>query len=868
MAPIPGRFKARGGYMDVSYDEIEDMLLSGAITVTGTTLVDNLVITATGANSGSYVLTSNGVPGPIVAFTGLTSFTFNGGDGNDKLTIAHGASTTLFAPSGGIVLNGGGQSGAPGDRLEVTGSMITLTAMTSTHTTTDANGNNGTLALDTLSITYTGLEPILVDVGGIGTVAFNLPAGANAVLTDDLTAGNNISSVNSNIMFPAAGSFEDTSFTNPSTKLTINAGAGADTIAVAGLDSMFDADLEINSSLGAGTVAVSFTTGATDIDAGGGGQTATIGTIAKPVTSISFAGGSLDAGTGASAIVNLNATGAISTTGPATDIFAGTLNAASSGGSIDIDTAVDNITASVLVSNSIRFDEADGVTLTSITTNNGNIDIFAAATAAGDLTVTSVVAGGSGDVTLNTTTSGSNVILTGTTTAAADDVTINSVGSINGAGLVTAATIDLNAATGIGNSIGFGISRLDDHGGQQHVWQYQHRQRLGRCGRGDDTDDGRRRDGLVRELGAGGVSFGTVSTTTDGSPLAGEDNITLSSDGGNLTITTSVTAGGVGDIVFNTTTSGNVILTGTTTADADDVTINSVGSINGVGLVTAATIDLNAATGIGNTTALELAGSTITADSSTSGNINIDNALAGAVVVTTLTTAGGGTILFENFGAGGVSFGTVSTTTEGSPLAGEDNITLSSDGGNLTITTSVTAGGVGDIVFNTTTSGNVILTGTTTAAADDVTINSVGSINGAGLVTAATIDLNAATGIGNTTALELAGSTITADSSTSGNIIDNALAGAVVVTTLTTAGGGTVLFENFGAGGVSFGTVSTTTDGSPLAGEDNITLSSDGGNLTITTSVTAGGVGDIVFNTTTSGNVILTGTTTADVWMM
>ncbi|MCX7410650.1 MAG: autotransporter-associated beta strand repeat-containing protein, partial [Planctomycetales bacterium] len=201
--------------------------------------------------------------------------------------------------------------------------------------------------------------------------------------------------------------------------------------------------------------------------------------------------------------------------------------------------------------------------------------------------------------------------------------------------------------------------------------------------------------------------------------------------------------GNTADITMTTgVTSGDVTLDGTTTAD-DTVTITTAGAINGAGLVTAATIDLNAATGIGNTTALELAGSIITADNNTSGNVDIDNALASAVTVTTLTTAGGGTILFEQFGGGAVSFGTVSTTADGTPTAGEDNITLRNTGGNLTVTTSVTANGQGNILLTTTTSGNVILTGTTTAAGDTVTINSVGNINGAGLVTAATIDLNA-----------------------------------------------------------------------------------------------------------------------------
>ena len=54
--------------------------------------------------------------------------------------------------------------------------------------------------------------------------------------------------------------------------------------------------------------------------------------------------------------------------------------------------------------------------------------------------------------------------------------------------------------------------------------------------------------------------------------------------------------------------------------------------------MTAASVDLDAATGIGDTTPLELAASTIAADNSTSGNIDIDNTLASAVSVTSLTT--------------------------------------------------------------------------------------------------------------------------------------------------------------------------------------------------------------------------------------
>ena len=173
-------------------------------------------------------------------------------------------------------------------------------------------------------------------------------------------------------------------------------------------------------------------------------------------------------------------------------------------------------------------------------------------------------------------------------------------------------------------------------------------------------------------------------------------------------------------------------------------------SINGAGLVTGGTIDLNAVTGIGNTTALELSGAAISADT-TGGNIDLNNAIA--ATYSSLTT-GTGSIIVDNTGA--ATF-TTATTTDGL-------IDLETISGNLTVGTSVTAGGSNkNVTLTTTTSGNVILTGTTTAADDTVTVTSAGSINGAGLVTGWTIDLNAVTGIGNTTALELTGSSISAE---------------------------------------------------------------------------------------------------------
>jgi VCBS repeat-containing protein len=87
---------------------------ANVIIIDGTGGRDRLVVNATGADSGTYRL--NG--GPSVAFSGITSFAFNGLAGIDTFTINNPAGG-LFAPTGGILWNGGGLLG--GDQLYVLG---------------------------------------------------------------------------------------------------------------------------------------------------------------------------------------------------------------------------------------------------------------------------------------------------------------------------------------------------------------------------------------------------------------------------------------------------------------------------------------------------------------------------------------------------------------------------------------------------------------------------------------------------------------------------------------------------------------------------------------------------------------------------
>jgi hypothetical protein len=112
-----------------------------------------------------------------------------------------------------------------------------------------------------------------------------------------------------------------------------------------------------------------------------------------------------------------------------------------------------------------------------------------------------------------------------------------------------------------------------------------------------------------------------------------------------------------------------------------------------------------------------------------------------------------------------------------------------------------------------------------------VTINADGAINGAGRVTAGTVDLDAKTGIGAGTRAATGGGSISADTA-NGNIdLDNTLGSAVTVSSLTT-GTGSITFDQAGGGSLGLGTV-TTSDGA-------ITLANTAGALTVTGPIDAG----------------------------
>ena len=258
LGPDTGAIVA-AGFLEVGFDEIEDVTVSGAITLDGGGQDDTLVLTATEAEAGDLQLTTSGVAGPTIAFSGTDSFTFNAGDGNDQLHINH-PSDSLFEPASGIFYNGQGAVG-DSDTLTLTGGNATTIAHAF------VNANDGTVDWDGTTLTYTGLEPITDNMNAADRFFLFNGDAETITLSDAVAAGNS---------FIDSDLGESVVFANPTASLTIDTmvGTGTDAINIQGLDPAFDADLFLE---GDADDTVSFEIGPTGL--GDGSLVAVAGTI-------------------------------------------------------------------------------------------------------------------------------------------------------------------------------------------------------------------------------------------------------------------------------------------------------------------------------------------------------------------------------------------------------------------------------------------------------------------------------------------------------------------------------------------------------------------------------------------------------------
>lgn len=239
---------------------------SGDIVVYGTGEDDQLVLTLTGENTATFVLTRDfGGPNELVlasvSITDITSITFNGLGGDDVL-IVNQPDNLFFNPTDGITFNGGTQNN-DGNSLGIAGILgDTLVLNHSTPLEADsvgyvftpdskpAEGEDGVITISDSSIAdgsttiaFTGLEPILDNLLVANREFDFTDADETISLSDDGVIGDNYSFIDSTLS-------ESVLFLNPTNSITIRTDsvgtpAGVDTVLVNSLDSLFSASLSI-----------------------------------------------------------------------------------------------------------------------------------------------------------------------------------------------------------------------------------------------------------------------------------------------------------------------------------------------------------------------------------------------------------------------------------------------------------------------------------------------------------------------------------------------------------------------------------------------------------------------------------------------
>ncbi|MDA1048791.1 MAG: filamentous hemagglutinin N-terminal domain-containing protein, partial [Verrucomicrobia bacterium] len=396
------------------------------------------------------------------------------------------------------------------------------------------------------------------------------------------------------------------------------------------------------------------------------------------------------------------------------------------------------------------------------------------------------------------------------------------------------------------------------------------------------ADDAIQVTGAVDVSNGGGTISGTVSQTAGSVTI---NNITTPATISSSTNNGNVTIQGSGNLSINSITAGTAQVSVTSTAGsvidhASDTTAD----------ITADTVILSAATGLGSSAAIELASAiSISASSTGSGNIDIDHVADASTSITTIVQTGTGNILFDQTGSQALAItnnataaaGNLTLTTDGTfalastSVTGDMSLTSSgaiTDTGTITVsgTTTLASGAANDITFDTasnnfgtviTTNGNnVILVDTNAIALGASTVSGNFGVTAGGAITDSGI--LAVTGTSSFTA---GANAITLDSA-------NDFTGAV---SLSNTGSNNVIIDdanNLTLGTVTVGgnftvdNVGTITQSGVVTVSGNTVLDNQDGtdaSITLTNAANAF-TGTVTFTTDTGSNVSLTDTTALD----
>ncbi len=654
---------------------------SGTITFGGTLTgtasdvladADKVIINAGNTDDTLTLGHSGGVPSfsfdgvTNVLYPTATSFEFNAGGGDDTLLVNYAAGNPI--PTGGLLFDGGAQ-GPGGDRLAFNGAGNA--ALYSPDATTSGAG---TVDVDGRVVTFIGLEP--VDITGMATVNIN-PAGVD----DALTVANGFDFATG--LIPALRVSGTTGgvpietvavWNNGTVSINTATNNGNDTVTITSADNAHgNANLAIITGTGTDQIDVNgniVVTGDVNLASQ---QINLTGSISGVNVALNSGGGSIaDLNAGANNVAALNLI-------------------ATAGTGIELDTAVDTISANVSATGLIMLREADAVQLTSVTSADGNIDVISG----GLMTALNVVAGGNGrDVSLETTVSNISV---GTVTALEDTVHLTSAVSItDGNGLnpnVSAGMLDAMATANI--SLDTIVDQIDAMSTTSGAIVFR------------ELDD---------------VILNSITTVDGGIDVTagGAMTATLVDAGGNAkNVSLQTTAGGIAVDVINALDDTVTIAAAANITDINPATPN----------VTANMLIATAVTGIALATDVAL----INAQTSGTGAISLDE--VDNVVLNPVQSAdgdvevvAGGNITATSATAGGASRDLRITSTGGSIGAGA--LTAADDQIELTASTSTTD--LNGAALNLTSQSAILLAASGIGTAVDALETSIFQLEAAG----------------------------------------------------------------------------------------------------------------------------------------
>lgn len=286
-----------------------------------------------------------------------------------------------------------------------------------------------------------------------------------------------------------------------------------------------------------------------------------------------------------------------------------------------------------------------------------------------------------------------------------------------------------------------------------------------------------------------------------------------------------------------------------------------LGTINSAGTIATNALTLEAATGIGTITPLTTSTNTLAANNRLTGDIRILNNKSGSVTVSSLTAHSGGNIDLQNSGGSTLRINNASTAADATPAINEANIHVQNVGGNLIVEgTGISAGGLGGVNLETVGTGDVQLDATILSLGGPTTLFSSQKIVGTSPITAASIDLQATTGIGGISPVQTRTTQLEATTTTGIINVANTSSNLVTVSNLATDVSGSVSFRQTGGGDLNLARASTGSV--PSLTGSNIIVSNDAGSILVQGNTVAGGTGSILL--TASNNLILAPTSTLE----